>query len=153
MCRLRDSQPGDEAMVYELVKTVLAEYGLETNPASTDSDLQDIQNSYWGNGGLFRVLEANGRVVGSYGVFRVSPSVCELRKMYLRAEYGGRGFGGRMMTEAIDNARALGFAEMLLETNSCLKEGVALYRRFGFVECQAEHLSDRCDVAMRRNLA
>lgn len=152
MCTLRDYRPGDEPFVFDLVESVLSEYGLETSPATTDQDLADIGRSYTNNGGIFRILEDAGRVVGSYGIYRLSPATCELRKMYLHVRYRGRGWGRRMLTEAIEKAQALGFEEMVLETNTCLKEGLALYKRFGFREYQPEHVSSRCNIAMRLGL-
>ncbi len=72
--------------------------------------------------------------------------------MYLLPELKGRGLGKTMMDDAIAVAKSLGFVEMTLETNSCLKEALALYRKYGFMEFTPSHLSDRCDLAMRKAL-
>lgn len=152
MCTLRDYKAGDEAVVYQIVSQVLAEYGLSANPGATDSDLSDVHKYYISGGGVFRVLCAGGRLIGSYGLYPASASSCELRKMYLLPEFRGRGLGRKMMDDAIGKARALGFGEMILETNSCLKEARALYRKYGFAEFVPHHLSDRCDMAMKRML-
>lgn len=152
MCDLLDYRPGDEAGVFCLVKGVLEEYGLAANPDVTDSDIRNIHESYISAGGAFRVIKSSGRIIGSYGLYAISSRVCELRKMYLLQEYRGRGLGIKMMNEALDRARALGFEEMVLETNSCLKEALGLYRKYGFTEFVPEHMSDRCDIAMRRHL-
>lgn len=152
MCDLRAYRPGDEAAVFELVRTVLGEYGLATNPEATDRDLQDIGRSYVASGGAFKVLEEAGRIVGSYGLFRLSATTCELRKMYLSRDRRGLGLGRRMMDDALAEARARGFFEMVLETNRRLTEAIALYRAYGFADFQPDHLSDRCDLAMRKAL-
>ena len=152
VCGLRTYRPGDEPAVFALVKTVLSQYGLKTNPEETDRDIQDICKSYLENGGQFKVLERDGQIIGSYGIFRVSPAVCELRKMYLYEQFRGAGLGRMMMEDALDTAKVLGYQEMVLETNACLKEAIALYCAFGFEEFQADHLSDRCDMAMRKAL-
>ncbi len=136
----------------QLVKDVLGEYGLETNPQVADKDIQNIAESYLQNGGVFKVLEQDGRIVGSYGIYRVSSFVCELRKMYIYRQFRGKGFGKMMMDDALQEAKVLGFAEMTIETNSRLREAVILYKRYGFVEFTPEHLSDRCDMALRKAL-
>jgi hypothetical protein len=46
MQELRDYRPGDEEDVFRIVKQVLAEYGLTTNPEQTDADLKNIRQSY-----------------------------------------------------------------------------------------------------------
>ncbi|MFQ6034267.1 MAG: GNAT family N-acetyltransferase [Sedimentisphaerales bacterium] len=152
MCKLRDYRQSDEVHVFRLMKEVLAIYGLKTNPEVTDKDISDIQRNYIDNKGYFAILEDKGSVVGSYGIFRLSDDICELRKMYLKKEYQGRGLGKLMMEDALTKAKALGFKKMVLETNSILKEAIGLYRKYGFKNFVPEHLSDRCDCAMERDI-
>ncbi|MCP4456212.1 MAG: GNAT family N-acetyltransferase [Planctomycetes bacterium] len=150
---LRDSRSGDETIVLDLVETVLAEYGLKANPRATDRDLSDIKAAYHDRGGVFRILEADdGRLIGSYGLYRISEDVCELRKMYLLPEYHGQGHGRKMMLDAFAQAKLLGFDEMVLETNSVLQNARKLYEKCGFRSYRPSHLSDRCDSAMRKSL-
>ena len=132
MYYLRPYKSGDESYVLQLVKDVLEEYGLETNPQTTDKNIQNIGESYSRNGGVFKVLEQDGRIIGSYGLYRVSAFVCELRKMYIHRQFRGKGFGKMMMEDVIYEAKTFGFAEMVLETNSCLKEVLVLYKQYGF---------------------
>lgn len=152
MCTLRGYRQGDECEVFALVESALKHYGLSASPEETDADIKDIGKSYILPGGAFKVLEDNGRIVGSYGVYKVDNSTCELRKMYLYPKYKGRGLGKKMMEDAFVAARALGYSRMVLETNRCLKEAVNLYKKYGFVEYSSEHLSDRCDCAMQKDL-
>jgi putative acetyltransferase len=152
MQELRDYRPGDEEDVFRIVKHVLAEYGLTTNPEQTDADLKNIRQSYLLPGGAFRILESAGRTIGSYGLYASTKESCELRKMYLLSEFRGRGLGRMMMEDALRLAKLLGFVEMTLETNSRLKEAIGLYRAYGFAEFNPCHLSDRCDSAMKRIL-
>ena len=153
MCELHDYRPGDEDAVFRIVNHVLTEYGLSTSPEVTDSDLRDIQKSYISTGGAFRVLKSGGGdIVGSYGLYAAPDGLCELRKMYLLRELRGKGLGKKMMDDAIQQAKAMGFTQMTLETNSCLWEALQLYRNFGFTEFVPDHLSDRCDIAMKRVL-
>ncbi len=152
MCEFRDYRPGDEKDVFQIVKRVLAEYGLATDPEKTDADLKDIRQSYILPGGAFRILECDGRTIGSYGLYASTKESCELRKMYLLPEFRGRGLGKMMMEDALRLAKDLGFVEMTLETNSRLKEAIGLYKGYGFTEFTPHHLSDRCDSAMRKTL-
>ncbi len=149
MVFLRSYRQGDEEEIQALVRDVLKEYGLKTNPQVTDRDIQDIDAWYVLNRGVFKVLEDEGRIVGSYGIFTVSDTVCELRKMYVLDKYRGQGLGARLMEDALHEAKALGYDVIILETNSRLMEACSLYRSYGFQEFKPDHLSDRCDIAMR----
>ena len=152
MCLLRDYRSGDEKDVFRIVKHVLAEYGLVTDPETTDADLKDIHQSYILNGGAFRILERDGWTIGSYGLYASSRQSCELRKMYLLSEFRGCGLGRKMMEDALRLAKSLEFSEMTLETNSRLQEAIGLYKAYGFTAFTACHLSDRCDSAMKKAL-
>lgn len=150
--RLRDYRPGDEDAVVLVVREALAEFGLEWDPHGTDSDLRNIYETYVSPGGSFRVLQSERKIVGCYGIYPMTPHSCELRKMYLGREIRGLGYGRKMMDDALQQARERGFLEMTLESNSCLTAALRLYTRFGFREFTPDHLSGRCNLAMRRAL-
>jgi len=146
--RLRLASNADCEPIAKLVFGVLNEYGLKPDPASTDADIEDIESSYFGRGGTFLVLEAeDGSIIGAYGLYPLEEHTCELRKMYLHKAYRGKGLGKRLLDDALAKARQLGFRKMVLETASVLKEAIALYESYGFVEYTPDHLSSRCDQA------
>ena len=152
MFTLRKAIAGEEARILDLVSTVLADYGLIVSPEETDKDISDLDRYYFENNGWFAVIDDGVRIIGSYGIFRISNRVCELRKMYLLPEFQGRGLGRSMMEDALKQARELGYAEMVLETNTLLDKAIHLYSKFGFKEYKPGHLSDRCNYAMRKEI-
>ena len=149
---LRDIRDNEQDDVYAIVKSVLQPFGLQVDPDGTDKDLSDIRGFYIDKGGCFKVIADDGVIIGSYGLFPLSLVICELRKMYLLPAYQGRGLGRLMMEDALAEARQRQFKEMVLETNSVLERAGRLYQKYGFEKYRPEHLSDRCDCAMRLRL-
>jgi putative acetyltransferase len=146
--RLRPANNKDCEKVTELVYGVLKEYNLKPDPATTDTDIKDIEQSYFERGGTFYVLEEkDGSIIGAYGLYLIDKVTCELRKMYLHRSYRGKGLGKLLLEEALSKARQIGFKKMTLETASVLKEAINLYKSYGFIEYKPEHLSSRCDQA------
>ena len=146
--RLRQASNKDREEVTRLVYGVLKEYGLEPDPGATDADLADIEQSYFARGGTFLVLEdRDGSIIGAYGLYPIENQTCELRKMYLHRSHRGKGLGKSLLDGALAEARKLGFKRITLETASVLKEAIALYESYGFVEYEPDHLSNRCDQA------
>jgi len=144
----RPATNDDRLTIEGLVFGVLAEYGLSPDPSGTDSDLHDIQAAYITSGGSFDLLmDDSGSVVGSVGVFPVSSSTCELRKMYLLRSARGHGLGRRLLEHALARATESGFTRVVLETAAVLREAVTLYERYGFRPYTADHLAPRCDTA------
>jgi putative acetyltransferase len=150
--KLRKAGIGDEKIILQLVEDVLSGFGLKTNPEATDRDISDLNKYYFDNNGWFSVLEDDGEIIGSYGIYKIDKIKCELRKMYLLHEYQGKGLGKLMMETAFNKARELGYIEMILETNKLLTKARGLYQKYGFKEVKSQHFSDRCDLAMIRKL-
>jgi putative acetyltransferase len=146
--RLRPANNKDCDNIASLVYGILREYDLKPDPVCTDSDIKDIESSYFGRGGKFFVLETeDGSIVGAYGLYLINEQTCELRKMYLHKAHRGKGLGKFLLEDALSKARQLGFERMILETASVLKEAIALYKSYGFIEYNPKHMSSRCDQA------
>lgn len=150
---LRPARKADQAAVQRLVFTVLEEYGLAPAPATTDADLQALEETYAGRGGRFEVLvDHRGRILGTVGLYPLGETTVELRKMYLDRSVRGRGLGRRMLQHALDQAATLGFERVVLETSSVLREAIQLYERAGFRPYRPRHLAARCDAAYELEL-
>lgn len=145
--KIRPATNEDCERVQRLVFGVLREYGLEPDPAGTDRDIADIETHYASRGGAFELIEdAAGNLLGTVGLYPMSDETVELRKMYFSPALRGRGVGKATLRRMIETARAKGFRRIYLETATVLKEAVALYEKFGFVETDEKH-TPRCDAA------
>ena len=143
---LRPASNKDRAAIEALVFGTLREFNLAPDPGDTDADLRDIEAAYQGRGGCFDVLVTDeGQIVGTIGLYRISKTECELRKMYLDKSVRGQGQGRRLLDHALAKAKELGFTRVILETAHVLKTAVVLYERYGFKEYTADHKSCRCD--------
>ena len=131
-----------QAMIFE----VLREYNL-----APDADLADLQQFY--RSGWFAVLEWEEQIVGSVGLLPVAEGVLELRKMYLRRAYRGRGWGRLLLERALQEASRLGTRKITLGTATVLVEAIGLYEQFGFQRTHDSHAAARCDQAWELDLA
>ncbi len=145
--QLRAATDQDSAAVKLVVFSVLAEYGLKPDSASTDKDLDNLEAYYSRSGGYFGVIEAGDRIIATIGLHRENATTCELRKMYCLPGFRGKGLGSLLLEFALAKAKKMGFSRVILETASPLKEAIGLYRKYGFTEFKPEHLSARCDQA------
>ena len=150
--KIRAAEDKDSDEIKSVVFEVLKEYGLSPDPGNTDLDLNSIEEHYHKNGGFFGVVEDEGAVVATVGIYRVDSSTCELRKMYALPNQRGRGLGKTLMEFAIKIAKELGFSRITLETASPLKEAIALYQKYGFKEYTPAHMAARCDQAFELRL-
>ncbi|WP_144710675.1 GNAT family N-acetyltransferase [Curtobacterium pusillum] len=77
-------------------------------------------------------LGQDGPVIGCVGIALVAPGVFELVKMAVSPDHQGHGTGRRLITTALERARALGAHRIVLESNAQLASAVHLYEAFGF---------------------
>ena len=52
-------------------------------------------------------------------------------------EHRNKGTGEQLISEILDHARSSGYAEMVLDTLRPMESAIALYKRFGFEECES----------------
>lgn len=149
----RSASNNDCERVTSLVFDVLAEFGLAGDPDTTDADLKDIEASYQQRGGLFEVIEDdNANLLGSFGLYPVNKTTCELRKMYFVPSARGFGLGKYVLERAIAKAGELGFTQIVLETSSKLVAANRLYAKFGFKPGDSDHLASRADQFYKLDL-
>jgi putative acetyltransferase len=152
---LRAARTEDIVYIREIVFSCLREYGLKPEPAGKDKDLNDLSKSYFSRNGFFGVaVEFNtNKMVGTFGLFPVDNTVCELRKIYLVKEVRGRGLGKFILHTSIQMAREKGFKKIVLETVSPLKAAISLYKKYGFKEIPLNEISERADQAFELDIS
>ena len=116
--------------VKELVLGMLSEQGFEFDP-NKDFDLDNIDKYYLQSGGVFYVGLVDGAIIGTSAVRRVDEERCEIKRIYVRKEFRGKGFGKDLFL------KALGFAEenysmVTLKTDAKLTDAIGLYLKNGF---------------------
>jgi putative acetyltransferase len=99
------------------------------------SEMDDVQGSYFDNGGTFLVACDYEKIIGTGAIKYLEDGVCEIKRLWLLTPYHGQGLGYRMMQELFSVARAKGYKIMRLETDPVYqKRAVEFYRKLGFYE-------------------
>lgn len=145
---IRVATEEDVPAIRDVLHAVRLEYGVTDHTGDADTTLAELDANYFARGGSFEVVQdADGRIVGCAGLLPLNNARAELCRMYIEKRARGRGLGRRLLEDMLSAARAGGFAEVWLETNSALQQAIRLYSAYGFRPVESDHLLSRCDQA------
>ncbi len=116
--------------VKELVLEVLSEEGFEYDPAK-DFDLDEVDDYYRHNRGIFYTGVVDGTIIGTSAVRRIDDRTCEIKRIYVRKDFRGRGFGRALFIQALKFAEE-NYSTVVLKTDARLEDAINLYHRNGF---------------------
>lgn len=150
---IRRALPEDHAAVARELADYLSYIGDALDAEGLDHDIAHWQEEYDGRTGVLLVVaDAAGEVVGTAAVRLLEPGLGELKRMWLRPAWQGRGLGRRLMDACLDEARRLGCRALRLDTQAKLEAAVRLYRAYGFSEVARYNDNHRADIWMERVL-
>ncbi len=116
--------------VKDFVLGVLKEQGFEFDPKK-DFDLNNIDKHYLQSGGVFYVGIVDGAIIGTSAVRRIDNNRCEIKRIYVRKDFRGRGFGRELFLKALEFA-GQNYSVAVLKTDARLTDAIGLYLKNGF---------------------
>jgi len=134
------------ASAAELIKEYAASLGIDLSFESFEQEMAEFPGAYARPEGRTLIAIEGGEAVGVVGLRRLSGKICELKRMYVRPEFRGRGIGRMLAKRAIEEGRAFGYTRMRLDTLSRLKEAVFLYDSLGFKKIGQYRVNPHKDV-------
>jgi putative acetyltransferase len=136
MLTLAPFHPSDQAAVKKLILAGLVEHWGFLD-AAKNPDLEDIATSY--AEATFMVARLNDRIVGTGALVPHGDGLVEIVRMSVVKEMRRQGVGRSILEALLEQARALGFRQVILETTATWHEVVEFYQRCGF---QVTHHQD-----------
>ena len=117
-----------------LFKEYVTSLGFDLSFQNFEKEFADLPGDYASPDGRLLLALENDEAVGCVGLRKFGPGICEMKRMYVREKYRGKGIGRKLALAVIEEAKKIGYHEMRLDTVPWMKEAIALYWSLGFIE-------------------
>ncbi len=132
--------PAQIAQARELFLEYAQSLGFSLCFQNFDQELASLPGDYAPPNGRLLLAEYEGRLAGCVALHQLTSGaaedgVCEMKRLYLRPQFRGKGLGRLLADRIVAEAREIGYQRMRLDTvEPVMKDAVTMYRKIGFRE-------------------
>lgn len=102
---------------------------------SFEAELAALPGKYAQPGGRLLLAKEDEKTAGCVALRKIDVEICEMKRLFVRREFRGSGLGKKLAETLIEEARAIGYRKMRLDTLSDkMPAAVRLYHALGFRE-------------------
>lgn len=134
----------------DTVRILFTEYtnalGLDLSFQSYDQELADLPGKYAPPRGRLLLAWQDGEAAGCAALRPFDQERAEMKRFYVRPQFRKLGIGRALATRIIDEAAALSYQHLILDTQIRLDSSVRLYRSLGFTDIEPYYPNPYPDV-------
>ena len=125
----------DIQLARRLFKEYEAAIGVSLCFQNFDQEVAGLPGNYAPPSGRLFLAYLGAQPAGCIALRKQTDSICEMKRLFLRPEARGKHVGRKLVETIIDEARAIGYKRMRLDTMiGRMDAAIALYRTVGFEE-------------------
>lgn len=102
-----------------------------------DSELEHLADKYGLPEGRLYIVKVENEVAGCIGLRKIDNENCEMKRLYVRPKFRGHKIANKLVEIIIEDAKKIGYKNMLLDTLPFLEGAIYLYKKYGFKEIES----------------
>ena len=99
-------------------------------------EVEDLEEKYGLPKGRLYVAYFENKVAGCIALRPLNDTQCEMKRLYVRPEFRGKGIAKILTEKIISDAKEIGYSSMLLDTLPFLQIAIKMYMKMGFYEIE-----------------
>ncbi len=99
----------------------------------SERTLEDL-TSYIPPEGIYYIIQNDGSVIGMGALRTIKKGIGEIKRMYIRPNYRGNGYGKKILEILLEKGKEFGFSSIRLDTGEFMAAAQKVYRLAGFQE-------------------
>ena len=102
---------------------------------SFEKELAELPGEYAAPDGRLLLAAHGSQLAGCVALHKLETEICEMKRLYVRPQFRGKGLGRVLAERVVADAREIGYKRLRLDTvEPVMRDAVALYRKLGFRE-------------------
>jgi len=103
-----------------------------------DEELRTLPGKYAPPDGRLLLAYADEELAGCIALRKLDDRTCEMKRLFIRPKFRGKGYGRKMIDSLIEQARNIGYERMWLDSlPGKMDAAIVLYRQLGFKDIPA----------------
>jgi putative acetyltransferase len=147
---IQASTTAEVEMARELFREYAVAIGVDLCFQNFEEELRTLPGKYAPPNGRLHLISDDATAAGCAALREIESGIAEMKRLYVRPQFRGRGFARVLAERLIDDAREIGYRAICLDTLASMQAARALYASLGFRPVPAYYENPLADVCYMR---
>lgn len=106
------------------------------NAQNYGDEINSLEEKYGLPEGRLFIASVDHKPAGCVALRKINNDICEIKRLYVKPGNRGKHIGKKLMEQAIEAAKEIGYKHIRLDTFPFMKEAIAMYENYGFYKIE-----------------